>query len=79
MGRCPRFGDLLRKENDRPWEFYVGSHEFDPVKVGLVAKQAPGTFRFDTSMLGNWRNGHPFGTELSKQQKEDLLEFLKTL
>ena len=51
----------------------------DAEKVGISTKEGPGTFRFDTSIQGNWRNGHEFGTTLSVQQKKDLLEYLKTL
>jgi len=78
-GSVPTLWDLLTPENARPPVFYVGGHEFDLVKVGLVAKEAPGMFRFDTSQKGNWNNGHKFGTELPVDQKKDLLEFLKTL
>ncbi|HWC97773.1 MAG TPA: di-heme-cytochrome C peroxidase [Candidatus Sulfopaludibacter sp.] len=78
-GSVPTLADLLTPEKDRPAVFYVGSHDFDPVKVGLVATPAPGTFLFNTSPQGNWNNGHPFGTQLSPEQKKDLLEFLKTL
>jgi hypothetical protein len=78
-GSVPTLWDLLNPTKDRPQVFYVGSREFDPQKVGLVTKEAPGTFRFDTSPQGNWRNGHEFGTALPANDKKDLLEFLKTL
>ncbi len=78
-GSVPTLWDLLNPAKDRPQVFYVGSREFDPQKVGIVTKEAPGTFRFDTSPQGNWRNGHEFGTSLPANEKKDLLEFLKTL
>jgi hypothetical protein len=78
-GSVPTLWDLLGPVQDRPKVFYVGSHDFDPKNVGLVATETPGSFRFDTSPQGNWRNGHEFGTTLPVDQKKDLLEFLKTL
>jgi cytochrome c5 len=85
-GSVPTLYDLLNPTSCsptvtecRPSEFYVGSRDFDPVKVGLVTSHVPGAFRFDTSPQGNWRNGHDYGTTLPKADKEALLEFLKTL
>jgi hypothetical protein len=78
-GSVPTLWDLLSPSNDRPSVFYLGGREFDAQKVGLVVKEAPGTFRYDTSAQGNWRNGHEFGAALPLGQKKDLLEFLKTL
>jgi hypothetical protein len=78
-GSVPTLWDLLNKTEDRPQVFYVGSRDFDAEKVGISTKEGPGTFRFDTSIQGNWRNGHEFGTSLPVQQKKDLLEYLKTL
>src|SRR5207248_11202132 len=34
---------------------------------------------FDTREKGNGNNGHTYGTQLSNQDKENLLEYLKTL
>jgi hypothetical protein len=36
-------------------------------------------FRYDTSVPGNSNQGHLFGTDLPKDQKKALLEYLKTL
>jgi hypothetical protein len=71
--------DLLNPSNQRPSTFYVGSQQFDPKKVGIDTAEVPGAFRFDTSIQGNWNNGHEYGTSLSKKEKDALLEFLKTL
>lgn len=74
----------------RPATFEVGSREFDKVKVGLKYEGYGGTV-FDTSVEGNFNTGHeyaagntalPNGEELkplNKQQRYDLLEFMKTL
>ncbi len=78
-GSVPTLWDLLSTTDERPQVFYIGSRDFDAEKVGISTKEGPGTFRFDTSLQGNWRNGHEFGTTLPVQQKKDLLEYLKTL
>lgn len=74
----------------RPDEFMVGSREFDPAKVGLKSMDYDG-FLFRTSIWGNNNNGHeyasgrtpqPDGTflpALTKEQRMDLLEYLKSL
>ncbi len=74
----------------RPDEFMVGSREFDPEKVGLKSIGYDG-FLFRTSIWGNNNNGHeyasgltpqPDGTflpALTKEQRLDLLEYLKSL
>ncbi|WP_292993879.1 di-heme-cytochrome C peroxidase [Nitrosomonas sp.] len=73
----------------RPEQFKVGSREFDPEKVGL--KSSDKGFTFDTSFPGNSNAGHEYTSgktaqpngeilkPLNKEQKHDLLEYLKTL
>jgi hypothetical protein len=58
-GSVPTIYDLLSPPSERPKTFQVGSHEFDPVHLGL----APVTnFRtFDTKLSGNHNTGHEFG------------------
>ncbi|TXI27495.1 MAG: ribonuclease E [Nitrosomonas oligotropha] len=74
----------------RPDEFMVGSREFDPDKVGFKSAGYDG-FLFRTSIWGNHNSGHeyasgrtplPDGTllpALTKEQRLDLLEYLKSL
>ena len=38
-----------------------------------------GRYRIDISQRGNGNQGHEFGVDLASQQKQDLLEYLKTL
>ncbi len=71
-------------------EFMVGSRAFDPEKVGLKSAGYDG-FLFRTSIWGNNNSGHeyasgrtpqPDGTflpALTKEQRMDLLEYLKSL
>ncbi len=86
-GSVPTLYDLLlpkKRDGDpkdgeyRPDQFQVGSREFDPEKVGLKSGGYNG-FTFDTSRRGNSNAGHNYGTELDKDKKLDLLEYLKTL
>lgn len=74
----------------RPDTFLVGAREFDPVKIGFLSEGYDG-FVFDTSLKGNFNAGHEYAAghspqpngevlpALSKQERLDLLEFLKTL
>ncbi len=74
----------------RPDEFVVGSREFDPSKVGFKSTGYDG-FLFQTGIWGNHNTGHeyaagrtpmPDGTylpALTKEQRLDLLEYLKSL
>jgi hypothetical protein len=63
----------------RPCKFMVGSHEFDPEKVGLKSTGYDG-FVFNTKLPANSNAGHQYGTRsLLKEQRLDLLEYLKTL
>lgn len=74
----------------RPDQFEVGSREFDPVKVGLKSSGYK-SFTFDTSFPANSNAGHEYASgktaqpngvtlrPLNKEEKLDLLEYLKTL
>ncbi|MER0171945.1 MAG: ribonuclease E [Nitrosomonas sp.] len=74
----------------RPDQFEVGSREFDPVKVGLKSSGYK-SFTFDTSFPGNSNAGHEYASgktaqpngvtlrPLNKDEKLDVLEYLKTL
>jgi hypothetical protein len=75
----PKKGAKDPKDGEyRPDTFQVGSREFDAVKVGLKSSGYSG-FTFDTRHRGNSNAGHTYGTGLDKEQRLDLLEYLKTL
>ena len=78
-GSVPSLYELLLPPSERVKVFYVGNREFDPVSVGFVSRDLRNAFRFDTHHPGNWNTGHTYGTDLSEEQRLDLLEFLKTL
>ena len=81
-GSVPTLRDLLAKPQDRPAAFWRGYDVYDYERVGFLTSGAEAEregFRFDTSVRGNGRLGHDYGTELKAQEKDQLIEFLKTL
>lgn len=98
-GSVPTLYDLLlpKKRPDdpaggeyRPNTFMVGSHEFDPEKVGFRTTGYQG-FLFRTHIWGNYNEGHEYASgrtplpdgsilpALNREQRLDLVEFLKSL
>lgn len=79
-GSVPSLDALLRPPSERPKKFYLGSYDFDPVKVGFETKAtAPSAWKFDASQLGNSNAGHEHGTRLSESDRAALIEYIKTL
>ncbi|WP_238384963.1 di-heme-cytochrome C peroxidase [Hahella chejuensis] len=78
-GSVPNLQSLLLPPEQRPQTFFVGDREFDPVKVGVSTRKAPGATLFDTRLPGNSNAGHLFGVDLSSDDKLALLEYLKSL
>ncbi len=82
-GSVPNLYELLLPQEERSKSFYLGSREIDPEKVGYVSTSEvsdTSPFQFDTSVKGNSNQGHEYGvTELTEDQKKELLEYLKTL
>jgi mono/diheme cytochrome c family protein len=82
-GSVPTLTELLKQDTERVKQFYVGSWALDPVNVGITfdAPKEDGVdlFLYDTSRGGNSNAGHNFGTELSPEQKKQLIEYIKTL
>ena len=83
-GSVPTLYDLLSPE--RPASFYIGTREYDPVKVGFITEQFQEAQRFDTKAPGNSNMGHWFanderagrlGRELSLAERNELIEYLK--
>jgi mono/diheme cytochrome c family protein len=81
-GSVPTLRDLLQPPANRPAVFYRGYDAYDYTNLGFVssgpAAEAAG-FRYDTQVRGNSNAGHTYGVELSQQDKDALLEYLKTL
>lgn len=81
-GSVPSLYEILLPQAQRSVTFHLGSREFDPSKVGFVSTPdlAEGkAFKFDTRLVGNSNEGHEYGTELSKAEKLELLEYMKSL
>ncbi|NBF06774.1 hypothetical protein GV819_31360 [Pseudomonas sp. Fl5BN2] len=82
-GSVPSLWDLLQVPELRPQVFFTGSDVYDPQKVGFITSgptlQGPGYFKYDTHLEGNSNSGHRYGTQLSDQQKWQLIEYMKTL
>jgi hypothetical protein len=78
-----RLIDAARTRDRRPPVFYRGSDELDQEGLGFVVKSVAAEGRrfavpFVTLVTGNSNSGHEYGTDLSKEEKEALVEFLKT-
>jgi hypothetical protein len=87
-GSVPSLYDLLSPAAERPKILYLGSHEFDPVKVGIIVQPFTGASTLDTSKPGNSNGGHEFsdrpgpgvvGRYLTPEERHELVEYLKTL
>ena len=82
-GSVPTLRDLLETPDKRPAKFYRGNDIYDWEKVGFVSEfpDAEGRkfFEYDTAEPGNGNGGHLYGTDLLPGEKQDLIEYLKTL
>jgi hypothetical protein len=84
-GSVPTLWDLLKPAAKRPKSFYRGNDVFDPAVVGFISNVAQEGMRrfflFDTNRDGNGNAGHEgqaYGTNLPANEKQALLEYLKT-
>jgi hypothetical protein len=81
-GSVPTLRDLLEPVEQRPRVFYRGYDLLDGEKVGFVTTGADaervGT-RYDVSEKGGGNQGHTYGTTLTPEEKDALVEYLKTL
>ncbi|RPI41948.1 MAG: hypothetical protein EHM59_19005, partial [Betaproteobacteria bacterium] len=81
-GSVPTLRDLLNPVAERPAVFWRGYDVYDKARMGFVtdgdeAKRV-GT-RHDVSAKGGSNQGHVYGVDIPEQDKEALIEFLKTL
>jgi mono/diheme cytochrome c family protein len=81
-GSVPTLRALLENQQNRPAVFWRGYDVYDPVKVGFVTSgpeaERIGT-RHDVAAKGGGNQGHAFGTDLAADDKDALVEYLKTL
>lgn len=88
-GSVPNMYELLSPVAERSKQFWTGSYEYDPVKLGYITTQTNGNyFLLDTSLVGNSNSGHEFndgkgpgmiGPKLTHNERMDLIEYLKVL
>ena len=80
-GSVPTLRALLFPD-ERPAEFFRAYDVYDWRNVGFITSGSDAAregVRFDTRVKGNSNAGHLYGQELTRDQREDLLEYLKTL
>jgi hypothetical protein len=75
-GSVRTLSDLLKRPADRPTSFRTGTTEYDVANAGYMDA---GDFVLDTTIRGNRKDGHDYGTSLTSEDKAALLEFLKSL
>lgn len=81
-GSVPTLADLLEDPSNRPKQFVRGYDVYDQQKVGFVydtPEARSAGFLYDTTIPGNGNGGHLFGTKLPNDQKQNLIEYMKTL
>lgn len=84
-GSVPNLYELMLPAAERSGTFYIGSWEYDPVRVGYVNRPEPGAFLVDTGLPGNSNAGHEYGTGwdglpvLTDEEIWALVEYMKTL
>jgi hypothetical protein len=88
-GSIPNLYLLLSPKTDRPDEFWLGSKQFDPIKVGHDTAELKGGYHYETKHTGNSNAGHEFkdgprgngviGPLLSPDDRWALIEYLKSL
>lgn len=78
-GSVANLYEILLPAKDRMKKFKVGSRKFDPKNVGFVTDEGP--FELDTSLPGNSNSGHDtYGNaKFTEEERQALVEYLKTL
>jgi len=88
-GSVPTLDALLSPDDDaRPRTFWLGSKQYDPLKVGYDGVKIPGATLLDTARPGNANTGHRFkdsprgngviGPALSANERAAIIEYLKS-
>jgi hypothetical protein len=82
-GSVPTLRDLLKPPDKRPTSYFRGNDEYDPRALGFKsdARARPDGreyFHYNTEHPGNSKDGHAYGTELPENEKDALIEYLKT-
>ena len=75
-GSVRTLSELLTPPAARARTFHRGSRVYDPAQMGYADD---GAYVLDTDVAGSANTGHDYGTDLSGEQKRELIEYLKTL
>jgi uncharacterized protein (DUF2235 family) len=88
-GSVPNLFELLSPVSERSKVFYLGSKQFDPVKLGLNTDPLEGATEFRVDRPGNSNAGHEFndgpkgngviGRKLTQEERMQIIEYLKAL
>ncbi len=82
-GAWPTLRSVITRSLDRPSSFPVRAYAFDRKDVGLdisaIRSEETDVFRLDTSLPGNSKAGHEIAVDLSDEDKDALLEYLKSI
>lgn len=79
-GSVPTVYELLSPVAERSSVFWTGGRELDLDKLGFLSEDAPGRFRFDTTLPGNGNAGHLYPPQgLEAEERLEIIEYLKTL
>lgn len=88
-GSVPNVYELLSPASERSAQFWTGSSDYDPVRLGYVtAKSNENRFLFDATLPGNLNSGHEFddasragviGRKLTPQERFAIIEYLKVM
>lgn len=80
-GTVPNLRELLEPVEKRSRVFYRGYDVYDPVNVGFISagpEAERAGWKLDVSERGNGNQGHLYGTDLPPDEKNALLEYLRT-
>ena len=88
-GSIPNLYELLSPQNERSNTFWLGTKQFDAVKVGHDPSELKGAYLYDVTRPGNSNHGHEFkdgprgngvvGPALPPDDRWALIEYLKSL
>ncbi|MCB1961197.1 MAG: c-type cytochrome [Rhodocyclaceae bacterium] len=81
-GSVPTLRDLLEPAAARPVTFWRGYNVYDPLRVGYVTAGEDAEYQgslHDTRHKGGGNQGHEYGVSLPDEDKNALVEYLKTL
>lgn len=88
-GSVPNLYELLSPPAERSAHFWLGTYEYDPLRLGYVSRETKRGTRFDSTRPGNSNAGHAFtddlrapgrlGPALTPDERLALLEYLKAI